>query len=213
MRAAIFTMLLSCAAACADDARPPSLAGTIVDGELTVDGSGRFVPTRGAIRTFDYFLSGLGEIDLAAIRELVRTHAADTGDSADDVLDLFDRYVDYLTDLQTLQLEPHGASIRDHLDDVIDLQQRRFGPDVADSLFGVDNAIAIAVLEGDEHGLPDHLRLARERMHAPAIARQEVDAARLRGATAAEVWSIRASRFGPAAADRLADLDRRRSSR
>jgi lipase chaperone LimK len=207
----VFGIVLALASACAVDERPASLAGTDVDGELVVDARGRFVPTRGAIRMFDHFLSTLGETDLAGVRELVGREAERRApEAADEVLALFDRYVAYLASLEAM---PPRGSIRDHLDDVIELQRRRFGAETAERLFGVDDAIAIAVLEGDERGLPDHLRAARERMRAPSVVRAQVEAARRAGAREGEIRAIRAARFGEAAADRLADLDRRRSSR
>lgn len=76
---------------------PSSLIGTTPDGEIEVDAQGQLRPTLGLRRLFDYFLSAMGEVDLRAIRTMLRTHvqAQHPSSVVNAVLALFDRYVDY----------------------------------------------------------------------------------------------------------------------
>lgn len=76
---------------------PSSLIGTTPDGEIERDAQGQLRPTLGLRRLFDYFLSAMGEVDLPAIRAMLRTHvqAQQPSSVVDAVLALFDRYVDY----------------------------------------------------------------------------------------------------------------------
>jgi len=218
----------------ADEPRPASLAGTDVDGQLDIDAEGRFRASAAAVRMFDYFLATLGETDLAGIRALVRAEAARQlpGQEAA-VLALFDRYLGYLERLQA-SAEHAGASTgatpRAQLERVVALQQTSFGVELAASLFGDDDAVAFATLdradllgrddlppqavraqlEQIEARLPPRLREARAKMRAPELVREQVEALRRRGGSAAEIWALRAAQFGASAADRLAQLDRQR---
>ena len=201
--------------ASATPALPASLAGTDVDGSLGLDGDGRFQPDAAAIRLFDHFLSALGEASLAQVRELVRAEAAGRvpGEEAA-VLALFDRYVAYLDDARAAATHaPPGATPRSYLAEVVRLQQTRFGEPLAGRLFGDDNALALAILDNSEAGLPGRLQAARAQMRAPAEVRARVETLRQEGATDAQIWAVRAARFGPDAATRLAALDEQRRAR
>jgi lipase chaperone LimK len=192
---------------------PASLAGTEVDGSLALDGDGRFRPDAASIRLFDYFLSTLGEVSLAQVRDLVRREAARRvpgGEAA--VLELFDSYVAYLGDVQAAAAQA-TATPSSFLEKVVRLQQARFGEPLAGRLFGDDNALALAILDGSEAGLPERLRAARARVRAPAEVRARVEALPQEGASDPEIWAVRAARFGPDAADRLAALDEQRRAR
>jgi lipase chaperone LimK len=198
------------AAAVVAPALPASLAGTDVDGSLGLGSDGRFRPDAGSIRLFDYFLSSLGEVSLAQVRDLVRREAASRAPGEDAaVLDLFDRYVAYLGEAQAAAARA-TATPRSFLEEVVRLQQSRFGEPLAGQLFGDDNALALAILDGSDAGLPERLRAARARVRAPAEVRARVEALRQEGASDAQIWAERAARFGPQAADRLAALDEQR---
>jgi lipase chaperone LimK len=197
--------------------RPPSLAGSAVDGELGVDRDGRFRPTAGAIRLFDYFLATLGETDVAGVRVLVAGEARRRlpGQEAD-VLALFDAYVAYLGALSD---EVQALAPREALERVVAIQEARFGAEQAATLFGEATQLALVILDEAEAGfpsaelearLPEATQRARAAVRAPAEVRAQVAAVRARGGSDAEVWRLRAARFGPDAADRLAELDRAR---
>jgi len=194
-------------------ALPASLAGTEVDGSLGLGSDARFHPDAGSIRLFDYFLSTLREVSLAQVRDLVRREAARRVPGEDAaVLELFDGYVAYLGDVQARAAQA-TATPRSFLEEVVRLQQARFGEPLAGRLFGDDNALAFAILDGSDAGLPERLRAARTRVRAPAEVRARVEALRQEGASDAQIWAVRAARFGPQAADRLAALDEQRRAR
>ena len=116
--------------------RADSLAGTDPDGDLTVTVS------RGTIRLFDYYLTTLGETDLAGVRARVATEVErQVPDRATAVLALFDRYTTYLEDLQHV----HASSFDSYFARTLALQQHHFGAD-AEILFGEDNALAARFL-------------------------------------------------------------------
>ena len=223
--------------AVAADLRPPSLRGTAVDGDLVLDARGDLVATADAIRLFDYFLTTLGEVDLAGVRALVAAEARRRVPGREDqALALFDRYVGYLDDARAAaQQHAPGDGVhpltaaREQLDRLEELQRARFGDDAA-RVFGDDNTLARAILdrsevegredlspadrrarlEAIEAQLPPAVREARARMRAPAEARAEVEALRRRGASAEEIRALRVRYFGEEAADRLEELDRQR---
>jgi lipase chaperone LimK len=225
------------AAATAPRVLPASLRGTDVDGDLLLDADGHLVATAGAIRMFDYFLTTLGEVDLAAVRRMVADEAARrVPGRQDEVLALFDRYVAYLQESEAVARRaapPDGAGdpvalARDQLGRLEELQRQRFGADDATRMFGDENALSRAILDRSdvlvredlspeqqraeltaiEARLPPAMREARARMRAPAEARAEVEALRQRGASAAEIRAVRVRYFGEDAADRLEALDR-----
>lgn len=106
---------------------PDSLAGTDPDGDLSIPVS------RGTLRLFDYYLTTLGETDVAGVRALV-TIAADRQGNTTEVLALFDRYIEYLEDLR----DTHAPTIERYFARAQTLQARYFGAD-AETLFGEEN--------------------------------------------------------------------------
>ena len=116
---------------------PPSLRDSEPDGAVTLDATGRVQPSLPLRRLFDYFLSALGERDVAAIRALLLDHVrALHGDRvAAEVAALFDRYVDYQQALSTMNAPP-GDSLRARLDRVRDLRRRLLDVAMADAFFG-----------------------------------------------------------------------------
>lgn len=115
---------------------PASLSGTDPDGDLAVTVSRR------TIQLFDYYLTTLGETDLAGVRALVAAEVdRQSSDTATQVLALFDRYISYLEDLRDV----HASTLDGYFAQTLALQQRHFGRD-AELLFGEDNALAARLL-------------------------------------------------------------------
>src|SRR5207237_256335 len=76
---------------------PPSLAGTVADGELAVDESGRLVVTRETRRFFDYFLAGGGEegVGRAKARLVAEVRKRLPVSAVPEAIGLLDRYLAY----------------------------------------------------------------------------------------------------------------------
>ncbi len=107
---------------------------------------GQFIPTPGAIRLFDHYLTTLGEIDASTVRRLVAADARRFApERAGDVLELFDRYTAYLEDLQSaLEITP-DLPISDAHAVTLSRQRAHFGDD-AEILFAVENELAAQLL-------------------------------------------------------------------
>jgi lipase chaperone LimK len=137
---------------------PASLRDSAPDGAVTLDADGRVRASVELRRLFDYFLTALGERDIAAIRSLLRDHVrALHGDAvAADVAALFDRYVDYQQALAAMSAPP-GESLRARLDRVRDLRRRLLDPAMADAFFG------------DEERYTDYTLDRRDLMADPSI--------------------------------------------
>lgn len=116
---------------------PASLRDSAPDGAVTLDPNGRVRPDLELRRLFDYFLSALGERDVAAIRALLLDHVrALHGEAvAAEVAALFDRYVDYQQALAAMNAPP-GESLRARLERVRDLRRRLLEPGMAEAFFG-----------------------------------------------------------------------------
>jgi lipase chaperone LimK len=116
---------------------PASLRDSEPDGAVTLDASGRVVASLELRRLFDYFLSALGERDVAAIRALLLAHVrALHGDVvAADVAALFDRYVDYQQALASMNVPP-GDDLRERLARVRELRRRLLDTAMAEAFFG-----------------------------------------------------------------------------
>jgi lipase chaperone LimK len=115
---------------------PASLRDSAPDGEVTLDAAGRVRASLELRRLFDYFLSAIGELDVAAIRALLLAHVRGLhGEAvAAEVIALFDRYVDYQHALQALPT-PIGESLRERLARVRELRRRVLDPAMADAFF------------------------------------------------------------------------------
>ena len=207
---------------------PASLRDSEPDGEVTLDTNGRVRPSLELRRLFDYFLSALGERDVAAIRALLLDHVrALHGDVvAAEVAALFDRYVDYQQALAAMNAPP-GESMRARLDRVHDLRRRLLDAAMADAFFGdeerytqytldrrdlladaaLDDATRDARLRDLESRLPPAQRTSlREANVAVLVDEQnrQFDALRL---DPAQRQAEREALFGKDAAARLAQAD------
>lgn len=214
---------------------PRSLRGTQVDGGLTVDADGRFVPTADALALFDYFLAASGEESEAAIhaRIVAEIHGRLSGEAARDAEALLDRYLLFRAELRELA---EGAAapgdLEQRLQWVRELRRKHFGASVAEALFGEREDVARIDLERRrvaldasldtaerrerlaalEEQLPEEVREARRSARAPQRANAEVAALREAGASDDDVFALRERRFGRDAAERLASLDAERSA-
>jgi lipase chaperone LimK len=221
----------------ADSARTPglpaSLQGTLPDGEVTLDAHGRILPTPGLRRLFDYFLSSIGELDVAAIRALLLAHVrGQHGDTiARDVGEAFDRYVDYQRALS--DAEPGlGSDLDARLAFAKRLRRKFFDAVSADAYFGEEEAYAEYTLQrmriaGDaslddaerasrlqalEHTLSAEQRAGQQQASTAVIAEEQSRQFDAINASPGERHAERSALFGEEAAHRLAELDRQRSA-
>ena len=215
-------------------ALPPSLRGTEADGALVVDADGRFIPTPDAIDLFDYYLAAAGEEspDQLHARIVAAIRARLTGEAAAAAEALLDDYLAYRAEAAELfEGDADGLDLERRLQRVRELRRGIFGADVAEALFGEEEArwrvelerqrvLTDASLDAEARAerleildaqIPEEVRLAREAALAPRLLQQEEERLRAGGAGAAEIDALRERRFGPEAAARLAALDTERS--
>ncbi len=213
---------------------PRSLRGTDVDGGLSVDGDGHFLPDSDAIALFNYFLAASGEEPLARIRERIvdHIHGLLEEPAASQAVELLDTYLEFrdaMRDLagagdvprdierrwqwiRELRREHFGAATsaalfgQDEEMVRIDLERRRIAVD--ESLSGEERAAELSALDEE---LPASVRESRRRARAPTRARAEVARLRAEGASEYEVFEARERYFGRDAAERLSRLDAEQS--
>ena len=215
-------------------AAPSSLAGTTPDGAATAAADQSLVLDPALIRLFDYYLTTVGERPLDAIRaEVGRDLDGRLGPlAARQARDVFDRYLRFKTALKDQRpSRPTGSSVdmlRDGLRRLQALRATYFTDAESQALFGPQDAEAGAALvrmaiEQDaslteaqrqqrldalDSRLPAGVRADRE---APLLVTRLDEAAqkiRANGGSEDDVYRMRAAATSPAAANRLADLDR-----
>jgi len=213
---------------------PDSLRGTDVDGGLAVDAVGRFVPTPDALALFDYFFAARGEEpDAEIVGRIQREIRARLPASAvPDALALLDAYLVYRERARALAALPDAADLDERLAHLHALRVEIFGAALAETLFGddearvraalerrriladpgLDDAERVRQLEAVEASLPEAERAARAEAEAPLALWYEEARLRAAGGNAADVHALRAQRFGPEAAARLAALDAERAA-
>ncbi|WP_229476767.1 lipase secretion chaperone [Massilia rubra] len=212
-----------------------SMEGTRPDGDVRLDADGQLVVDAELGHLFDYYLAGLGEKDLQAIRaeierELERRFAPGPAAQAKRLLASYLDYKRALADAEkTLAPQADLAkAARARLALKQRLRPQFFSASEATGLFGASDAYdadALARLDIEQDGaltalereqkmaaldqrMPASLREDRE---APTkVIRMEASVQKLReqGAGDDEVYRLRATAFSPEAASRLADLDR-----
>ena len=216
-----------------------ALEGTVPDGRFAVDAEGRLVLDSELLAAFDYFLSARGEIADATLGRLVAAEASrqlvDAPKAAARAGRLFGRYLRAL-DLAEAEI---GSAIEAGVHDpsraaetyrrLDALRVDAFGESTARALFGdamrhdraalkllaarldaATEADRLAARASWEASLPASEREARAAARLPLDIAAQVAALRARGASADEIWALRADAFGADAADRLAALDARR---
>ncbi len=212
-----------------------SMEGTRPDGNIKVDASGGLVIDAELAHLFDYYLAGLGEKDLNAIRaeierELDRRFQPAPAAQAKRLLASYLAYKGALVGLeQRLKPGPDMAkSARERIAAMQRLRQDFFTPAEIAGLFGFSDAYdadALARIEISQDprltpaqraerlaGLDKNLSPAmREEREAPSrVLRTEdtVQKMRAQGATEDDIYRLRAAAFSTEGANRLAELDR-----
>lgn len=212
-----------------------SMEGTRPDGDVRLDAGGQLVVDAELGHLFDYYLAGLGEKDLRAIRaeierELDRRFAPGPAAQAKRLLASYLDYKRALADAEkTLAPQANLAkAARARLELKQRLRPQFFSAGEAAGLFGAADAYdtdALARLDIEQAGaltpVQREQQLAALDRRMPAALREERDAPtkvirmeasvqklREQGAGEDEVYRLRAAAFSPEAATRLADLDR-----
>lgn len=221
---------------------PASLEGTQIPFFITLDDEQHLVPTHTLRRFFEYFFTTVGEEPLdtiiARLEELIRNHVPEP--AASEVLTALRQYLalkeaelaleeqiarDFAASGRVLDVRERARLLRDlratHLPR--DLYQAFYGEedrrdDYAltrldimqnDQLTEAEKVAAMAALEGDlPPALQEHVREQRLAWEV----NQQVDAARARGATDAEIFQIRAETYGYEAAQRFSEADQRKAA-
>ena len=194
-----------------------SLRGSDPDGQIRFDDFGQLVINRELRRRFDYLLTTSGELSLGQMRQLLSEQLDDHHSSMEiaQVLDEFDRYLNYLQAVTEHGLEP-GSSLRQQLAELKQLQQHWLGSQRAEAWFGESNrymARSLAILEGEiPAGEPDLDPWAEQLQaatghHADVLLNREY---RQQGIDPQQRYQERQILYGQAAADRLAALDAQR---
>ena len=212
-----------------------SMEGTAPDGDVRQAGDDALVVDAELGHLFDYYLAGLGETTLAAVRaeaerELGRRLRPAAAAQARRLLG---HYIEYKRALAALEksLRPAGNLARDaraRHDAMVALRRQYFTQEESAGLFGEADAAAadtLARLEIDADrslAAPERARkLAELDARLPAAAREQRDAPlrivrleeqvaqrRAAGADDNEIYRLRAAALDSNAAARLADLDR-----
>ncbi|CAN7375358.1 lipase secretion chaperone [Pseudoduganella sp. LjRoot289] len=213
----------------------PSMAGTAPDGAARQDAAERLVVDEELGYLFEYYLAGLGERKLAAVRaeierELDRRLRPIPSGAAKRLLDNYLAYKRALADLERglPKTTDMAAGARARLEAMQQLRLKHFTPEQIAGLFGAaDNYAAdtIARLEisGDrklsdaerkdklaalDGKLPPALREQRDAPTRVLRLEESVQQARAQGAGEHDVYRLRAAALSPEAASRLAEVDR-----
>lgn len=135
---------------------PSSLRGTEVDGEFEIDANGHLKITNGIRRTFDYFLTAVGEesVDtvVARIRAYIRNKLKDP--AASEAEHILEGYISYKNGLKALQdqqkaLRPELSMresavnldmVRNQIEQVKILRAQYLSSEVIQAFFGDDDA-------------------------------------------------------------------------
>ncbi|MGB0514521.1 MAG: lipase secretion chaperone, partial [Wenzhouxiangellaceae bacterium] len=140
-------------------ALPPSLRGSQPDGDIRFDDTGGLVIDRGLRHRFDYWLTGLGEVSLKALRERFERSLGTelSPDQIERVLAEFDLYTEYLMAADDLLPVEFGSLVERHRA-LMALQRQLLGDSRADAWFGeqnryIDHTLA-AMDPGDQNADP-----------------------------------------------------------
>ncbi|OBV38225.1 lipase secretion chaperone [Janthinobacterium psychrotolerans] len=212
-----------------------SMEGTRPDGNLTASAGGTLVVDAELGHLFDYYLAGLGEKPLAAIRsqielELDRRLAPAPAREAKRLLGAYLAYKQALAGIEQ-GLAPSGNAPLARLQAMRALRPAYFTAQESAGLFGAsdvrdDDAVARMAVLGDkqlsEAGRQQRLaaldaaltpaqRLERDAPQQVSRLDDAVRTLRAQGGGDNEVYRLRAATFTPEAAARLAELDREES--
>lgn len=204
----------------------PSLRGTQRDGSLRTDENGNLIIERGIRDLFDYHLTTLGEHDLQAIRQqlrsiFVRELPAQAAHQATLLLDAYLLYRDQSGALQDgyPALNEHNAAavITDYFSQRSALRQRLFTADAADAFFSADTGneqTALQTLQrlsDPKTDMPgDEPEKSAENPYTHSYTKYR-EAVRSAPKETLAQDTLRNELFGREAADRLASLDQQRN--
>jgi len=220
-----------------DDKAPqlPSQAGTQVDGGVTIGPDGHVVPDLKLRRLFEYFLTGMGRASIPQLRALLARNLKSRDlppGAAREALSMFDRYMEYRRALGSLSSPGQGADgLQAALDARYNLRRRILGRTMAEGFFSREEAIDRYAIESRrirasddmsaaekqrrlnllEQQLPPEVREAQERSRTIVNMDRKIQKLRQSGAGEAEIHAAREQMVGTEAAERLAQLDRKRA--
>jgi lipase chaperone LimK len=211
----------------ASETQGDSLRDTDVDGAVRLDVQGQPIPDRELRRLFDYFLTRSGEQSPEAIRSALLAHLQSrlAPHALATVLAWFDAYL--LLEHDSVTLAQAGDDSAHAFARVRSLRRERLGDALADAWYA-DEERAFEVADARrkllaERGLSDterKRRLAELGAESADTASQsaQLNSAlqqnrefELAGVDAATRYAEREAQFGPEAAQRLGELDQRRS--
>ncbi|POA98226.1 lipase chaperone [Chromobacterium sinusclupearum] len=210
-----------------------SLRGTSPDGAVKADGAGALRVDQELRRLFDYYLATQGERTLPQIRAELQRYLQGRLQAKPlaQAMNLFDRYVAYRQSLAGMTVAA-SADLSQRLARARAVRLQYFSAAEVAGLFGdedrydaftaqrldilADPSLSAAEKQRRiallEQQLPPELRAAREEP-VKHLALAEAEAAlRQRGGGEQELYQLRASMVGQAAADRLSELDREQAA-
>ncbi len=194
---------------------------TQVDGDVTLDDAGQFVPDRRAIQLFDYFFIESGRLSdeeiLQQIQDWLASRLTEPALSAAQA---------FLAQYLTLRQLAAAAAAKGELPAdpaarlqlIESLQRQAFGTALAAKLFGEENRLhsaRLARMQAQAAGEPVDptagLNAAETRVYQRTQAVLQASAIDATTANAEERWQQRSEAYGYDAADRLGELDRQRA--
>lgn len=194
---------------------------TVVDGDVSVDADGHFLPDQNALRLFDYFFIESGRLADAKIEQQIRDWLASRLQQP--ALAEAEAFLGQYLQLRQLAEQAYSEAGMPgdpmaRLQLIRQLQQEAFGPELAEQLYGEEyrrqHARVMrmqALASGEEVDPTQGLSQAENRVYQRT---QSVLAASAMAAAAgdeAALWEQRSEAFGYDAAYRLAELDERRA--
>lgn len=215
---------------------PPSFAGTQVDGHLRADRAGNLIIDADVRQAFDYFLASIGEEPLAAsVARLQRHIQTQLPEPAEhQATTLLSQYLDYKRQLMTLEQDharqPDLDAMRARLSAVQQLRAGIFDDAAHRAFFAIEEAADGFTLErlalrhdqtltaAEQGAALDRLRdsLPPELQRTLAVQlqselRERTNVLQASGGSSAELRQLRQQLVGNAAAERLEQLDAKRS--
>lgn len=213
---------------------PASLQGTVSDGGVTLDASGRLLPDLALRRLYDHFLSSIGERSIDEIRALLaaRLDAITTPEGKRQALEAFERYLRYLREVDGASARLSSLPLRERLQALSDLRRQYLGSEMAGAFFNDEEAYQRYTLDSrdlaDDTSLSADERAARQReltaelpdpVRQPLLEQQRVEAdladaqaIDMLASDADERHRLRTERYGEEAAARMELLDRERAA-
>lgn len=213
---------------------PASLQDTESDGGVTLDANGRLVPDLALRRLYDHYLSSIGERSIDEIRALLaaRLDAITTPEGKRQALEVFERYLRYLREVDGAAAQLSALPLRERLEMLSDLRRQHLGTEMASAFFNDEEAYQRYTLDtrelAEDASLSSEERAARQRelaaalpdaVRLPLFEQQRVEAdfadAQAIDTLASdpdERHRLRSERYGEGAAARMELLDRERAA-